>query len=829
VCSSDLGAVVVSPNGSFTYSPAANYNGADSFSFTASDGSLIASGSVSITVMPVNDAPVAQNQNLATAEDTALAGQLVATDIDGDALTFALAAGASHGTVVVNPNGSFTYTPAANYFGADSFGFSASDGSLAAAGLVSITVTPVNDAPVAQNLAVTTAEDTTVAGQLVATDIDGDALTFALAAGASHGAVVVNPNGSFTYSPAANYNGADSFSFTASDGSTAAAGAVSITVTPVNDAPVAQNQNVTTAEDTTVAGQVVATDVDGNAVTFALATGASHGTVVVNPNGSFTYSPAPNYNGADSFSFTASDGSLAASGVVSLTVTPVNDAPVAQNQNLTTAEDTAVAGQLGASDIDGDALTFARASGPSHGTVVVNPNGSFTYTPALDYNGSDSFSFTASDGRAAGTGTVSLGVTSVIDPSTLSGRVLADGDGIAGVQITLTNSSNNVVAVKQTDAAGVFTFTNLNPGVYTVTEGPTPGYLQAANTVGSLGGTVAGDTITGIVVGEKQNGVGYQFNETFGSALSGLVWEDFNNDGEVDFGEQAIAGVTVQLSGTDASGHAVSLSAVTDEDGIYFFSALPASNATGYQLHEQQPAGFTDGIDVLGEVNGIPMGSLLPNDTMRGIVIAHGNSAGLNYNFGEIEAAEGRVICSGMTATIGFWNNKNGQALIKAVNGGQNATQLGNWLAATLPNMYGSLEGKTNAQVAAYYQTLFAGGKKCLLGPAKLEAQAMAVALATYVTNTTLAGTTATKYGFKVSEDGVGVRVINVGLAGVAFGVQNCTLQTVLTLLWATDDRSYNGTLYDIDHDGRADLCEAVLRTLADVVYTLINVLGEIG
>src|SRR5207247_2343306 len=128
-------------------------------------------------------------------------------------------------------------------------------------------------------------------------------------------------------------------------------------------------------------------------------------------------------------------------------------------------------------------------------------------------------------------------------------------------------------------------------------------------------------------------------------------------------------------------------------------------------------------------------------------------------------------VAHGQTATIGFWQNKNGQALINALNGGSTSTQLGNWLAANFPNLYGAgagannLAGKTNAQVAAFYKTLFARTAKTAAGggPAKMDAQVLATALAVYVTNQTLAGTTAAAYGFLVTENGVGTRTFNVG------------------------------------------------------------------
>jgi hypothetical protein len=210
-----------------------------------------------------------------------------------------------------------------------------------------------------------------------------------------------------------------------------------------------------------------------------------------------------------------------------------------------------------------------------------------------------------------------------------------------------------------------------------------------------------------------------------------------------------------------------------------------------------------------------------------------------NYNFGERPLAGGGVT-GGQTATIGFWQNNNGQALIESLNGGANSTQLASWLAATLPNMYGAsagtndLTGLTNVEVADFYSDLFRRKKKeadqlGLGGPVKVDAQVMAVALATYVTNQTLAGTTAQSFGFLVTEHGVGTSTFNVGESGEAFNVADNSLLAVLDLLFATNANADDGVLYDVDDDGDADdSWETTLRTLANDVYSAINEGGDI-
>src|SRR5207248_2091537 len=189
------------------------------------------------------------------------------------------------------------------------------------------------------------------------------------------------------------FNGADSFSYLASDGAADSNTAtVSLTVTPVNDAPVAADLSASTAEDTPLTGTLVATDVDSPVLTFRSVTGAAQGTVVLGPAGSFTYTPSQDFNGADNFTYLASDG-LASSNTaaVAITVVAVDDAPVAQGQTAVVDERTVLHGTLVATDIDSASLTYRVIDAAAHGTVVVEAVGTFTYTPAAHFHGDDRF------------------------------------------------------------------------------------------------------------------------------------------------------------------------------------------------------------------------------------------------------------------------------------------------------------------------------------------------------------------------------------------------------------------------------------------------------
>jgi hypothetical protein len=294
------------------------------------------------------------------------------------------------------------------------------------------------------------------------------------------------------------------------------------------------------------------------------------------------------------------------------------------------------------------------------------------------------------------------------------------------------------------------------------------------------------------------------------SSLSGFVFEDFNENGQFDFGDKGISGVTITLTGTDFLGNAVNPPPqLTDGDGSYrFLNLLPGS----YYITETPPAGYLQGIDAIGTAGG----SLVAPGQFS-VPLAAGVD-GLNYNFGELPTSTGPVQ-KGQTAGIGFWNNKNGQALIKALNGGAGA-ELADWLAATLPNIFGKnaandVAGQSNAYIAALFQQDF------LEKGVKLDAQLLATALSVYATNATLDPThLAATYGFTVSSDGAGTATANVGRNGDAFDVANNTTMTLMDLLLAADAQAVNGVLYNGN---------GTKRNEANAVFSAVNQDGGIG
>jgi VCBS repeat-containing protein len=477
------GTVIVNADGTWTYTPSTGYTGTDTFTITVSDGkggTATATISIQVNEQP-NQVPTIEAQDLhkTTLKNTAVSGTVVATDADGDALTYVKGTNPSNGTVVVNGDGTWTYTPAPGYTGTDSFTITVSDGK---GGTATATITiqvnePPNQAPTigTQDLQKTTLKNTAVSGAVVATDVDGDVLTFSKGTDPSHGTVFVNEDGKWTYTPRTGYTGSDSFTVVVSDGK---GGTATATITiqvnePPNQAPTigAQDLQKTTLKNTAVSGTVVATDADGDALTFSKGTNPSNGTVVVNGNGTWTYTPAPGFTGMDSFTVTVSDGK---GGTATATITiqvnePPNQAPTIGTQDLqkTTLKNTAVSGAVVATDADGDTLTFSKGTDPSNGTVVVNEDGKWTYTPRTGYTGSDSFTVVVSDGKGGtATATITIQVNEppnqaptigtqdlqkiTLKNTAVSGAVVAtDADGDTLTFSKGTDPSNGTVVVNE--------------------------------------------------------------------------------------------------------------------------------------------------------------------------------------------------------------------------------------------------------------------------------------------------------------------------------------------------------------------------------------------
>ncbi|MCC3376308.1 Ig-like domain-containing protein [Cohnella sp. REN36] len=382
----------------------------------------------------VNLAPIAPDFEESTWKDTSVTGSVYGVDSNGHPLTFAKGSDPQNGTVTVNPDGTWTYVPNPGYTGTDSFEVTVSDGKGGTStSTVTINVTdPPNLPPTVSNYSVTTQQDASVSGSVYGTDPDGDPLTYAIESNPAYGTVTVNPDGTWTYVPNPGYVGPDIFTVTVSDGKggvTTSAVTVNVTDKP-NQAPTVPDYDVTTGNNASLSGTVKGTDPDGNPLTYTKGSDPQHGTVVVNPDGTWTYVPTPGYVGKDSFTVIVDDGK---GGTTTSTITvdvtdpgssnpppstptpppgTANQPPSVQDQTVTGQKDTPVTGNVNGTDPDGDPLTYAKGSDPQHGTATVNPNGTWTYVPKPGFVGSDSFTVTVSDGRGGVvTSTVKINVT----------------------------------------------------------------------------------------------------------------------------------------------------------------------------------------------------------------------------------------------------------------------------------------------------------------------------------------------------------------------------------------------------------------------------------
>ncbi len=485
------GSIVVNVNGTFTYTPASNFFGNDSVNYTISDGH---GGTATATAFfAINGTPTAGSLAFSGQENQVVSGNLLgaATDPDGGTLTATAGTFATgHGSVTVAGDGSFVYTPNAGYFGADSFNWTVQDGQGGSAtGSVAISL---NAPPAVASENFSGQENQTVSGNLMggASDPDGGTLTATAGTFATaHGSVIVAGDGSFVYTPNAGYFGADSFNWAVQDGQGGSAtGAVSISL---NAPPAVASESFSGQENQSVSGNLMAgaSDPDGGTLTATAGTFATaHGSVTVAGDGSFVYTPNAGYFGADSFNWAVQDGQGgSATGSVAISL---NAPPVAQEDDFTGTRNAAISGNVLAdnghgadSDVDGGMLSVTAAviATAAGGTVNLSADGTFTYTPAANYTGADSFTYNLLDGQggnAAGSVNLTINppanqppvaqddVFSTAQGHSISGDVLLDnghgvdsdpdGDALSVQAAIITTAGGGQIDLH---ADGTFTYT----------------------------------------------------------------------------------------------------------------------------------------------------------------------------------------------------------------------------------------------------------------------------------------------------------------------------------------------------------------------------------
>ncbi|EKB1951237.1 tandem-95 repeat protein [Vibrio parahaemolyticus] len=524
------GTVSVNPDGSVTYTPNDNYHGTDSFTYIVTSGGVSESTTVNVDVTPVNDAPVAKDDIATTQEDTAVTIDALPndTDADGDKLSIESASVPKEQGTVEVVDGKLVFTPAENFNGDAEITYTVTDGQLTDEAKVTVTVNPVNDAPTIKVDAVESiTEDAVNTDKVVATltvrdtDTPEDQLTVSLennsngyfvlvgnevkltqvgvdavnndelnlkdltiSASVSDGvnptandsdSLVVNRvndaptvenaiadqvlsedfatytidlnevfkdtdsslefsvsgnnsiqisivSGVATITPTADWNGKETITFTAKDPSgESVSQTVNFTVAPVVDIE-ADSTNV--VEDTPTIINVLGNDTfegKDKVVSLDAENGPKNGTVIVNNDGTVTYTPNDNYVGKDTFTYIVTSGGVSESTTVNVDVTPVNDAPVAKDDIATTQEDTAVTIDVmpNDTDVDGDTLSIQSASVPSDQGTVEIVDGKLVFTPAENFNGDTEITYTVTDGQLTDEAKVTVTVNPVNDAPTI--------------------------------------------------------------------------------------------------------------------------------------------------------------------------------------------------------------------------------------------------------------------------------------------------------------------------------------------------------------------------------------------------------------------------
>jgi hypothetical protein len=425
------GSVVVNGDDTVRYQPSTGFTGLDGFAYTITDaGGATATAMVSIRVRDVADVPVAEDQTVETDEDTAVVIALVASDADGDPLTFAIQDPPARGSLRGTPP-DVSYLPNPDYNGLDSFVFVADDGKGGVdTGTVSIAIRSLHAVPLAADDEAATDEGMVVDVAVLANDRDpdGNGVRVVGVTQAVNGSVVVNGDDTVRYQPAAGFTGPDGFAYTITDASGATATAtVSIRVRDVADVPVAENQTVETEEDTAVVIALVGSDADGDPLTFTIRRPPAQGSLRGTPP-DVSYLPNPDYNGSDSFVFVADDGKGGVdTGTVSIAIHSLDDVPLAADDEAATDEGMVVDVAVLANDRDpdGNGVRVVGVTQAVNGSVVVNGDDTVRYQPAAGFAGLDGFAYTIADpSGATATATVSVRVRGVADflPS-------ADADG----------------------------------------------------------------------------------------------------------------------------------------------------------------------------------------------------------------------------------------------------------------------------------------------------------------------------------------------------------------------------------------------------------------
>ncbi|MBL7766375.1 MAG: tandem-95 repeat protein [Chitinophagaceae bacterium] len=435
------GTVTVNPSGTVTYTPNLDFSGMDYFTYIICDnGNPLACDTALVTIDIVYNA-VSNNQTYAnddaysTNVNTPVNNSVANNDSDpqGDICTFSVVSGPAHGLLTLNTNGTFVYTPASGYKGPDQFVYSKCDnGTPVACDTATAYITMnarIQDANPDINQ---TLVNTPVSGTVALNDNVLPGSTFSPLGGMSNGTIVFNTDGSYTYTPNPHFVGTDSMSYVVCSPTPPGlcdTTTLTIEVTPLyynigNDV-IAHDDNASTPMGTQVNICLLCNDHDPNGNTIGIPVilmNSAHGTYILNPNGTISYTPAPGYSGNDYMQYVICDNGIPVACDTANVYIVIGPATVDYNQTYanddanSTIINTAVGGTVADNDTDpqGDAVNFTLLTNPAHGSVIFNPNGTYTYSPAANYTGPDQFTYYKCDNGlpvACDTATVYITVT----------------------------------------------------------------------------------------------------------------------------------------------------------------------------------------------------------------------------------------------------------------------------------------------------------------------------------------------------------------------------------------------------------------------------------
>jgi hypothetical protein len=674
------------------YTPDTNFFGTDIFTYNVQDnnGEISNTAQVIITVHPVNDSPVANNDIALTNEDVSVIINILSNDLDDHGLNVSsvtLTEGPFNGTITaINPTtGAVSYSPDNNYNGNDSFSYTVDDDSMVTSNIatVAIQIASVNDTPNAVNdPGIGVNEDGSVLINILANDndIDGTLIssTVNITTNPTNGNAMINElTGAVTYEPDDNYFGNDSFSYTVEDnnGETSNIAIVTINIHSVNDAPFAGNNQVNILENTPVTINVVNNDIDidGNLVfsSIAIISNPVHGNVtnINSQNGHITYDPDEGYNGNDSFSYTIEDDSGAVSNIatVNISVGSVNDFPVTEADQAVTNEDNSVIINILINDEDPDGVLI-----PSSVTIVTQPgngiitninsaSGAVTYQPNTNYFGMDNFIYTVADdsGAVSEETNVTITIFAVNDPPVANDDIVNTDEEVM-IAIQILNNDSDVD--ENIDPQTVLIINNPVNGLINSIINGVVNYTPGINFTGSDSFTYTVEDDSGAVSNEASVSInineindppqiselpGVSLNEDDSLLVTNEIWVDYITDPDTpdsllilsfsqgnhvfvnQNNEQIIFNLTADFYGHDSLWFYVSDGEFIDSAKIYF--TVFSINDFPFFTDFPQEIVFENTESFILDLSGVANDNDLPYDSLRWSFIANENLQ-INHN-----------------------------------------------------------------------------------------------------------------------------------------------------------------------------------------------------